>query len=502
MHVLVLAMAQDKKAAARFFEMQHFEAALEEYALLVDKHPTDPLFNYRLGICYLNTDIDKSKAIPYLEKVTSLTQYDPNALYLLGRAYHYNYEFDKAIIAFSRFIELGAGNLNNLKDAGLQIEYCQNAKELQKYPVNVSFENLGPSINTVYSEYLPFVPVDESFLIFTSRRNEHALRKSNGELYADVYIAPSVNGKFTSAQPLSGLHDENMEEAVVGLSNDGKVAIAYMEIPGAESDLRFALIGEKQVLRVIPLDPKINSKYTEISATLSADSTAIYFSSDMPGGFGGMDLYICRMLPTGKWSVPQNLGPFVNTIRNEDFPSISPDGTTLYFSSDGHTSVGGYDIFKAEFNEEKQRFMSVRNLGMPINTPDDDMNLRMSENGRHGYLSCLRPEGRGGLDIYRLVFLEEEPQYTVVKGAIKRSDNGQFPEGVFITVSRSSNGELFGEYQANQRSGKYVIILPPGKYDLFAEAEGFEGWSTQIEILGQDAFVFEKELDILMQPNP
>lgn len=493
--------AQDRKLAAKLFDAGNFESALEEYSLLQEKKPNDLLYNYRLGVCYLNTNISKAKAIPFLEKVCAQPKHDPNARYLLGRAYHLNGEYDKAIAAYSKFLEIGGGTWENLKDAGRQIDYCQNAKELVKFPLKVTFENLGKTVNSAYPDYLPFLPVNESFILFTTRRNDGSSERMNGGYYSNIYISNTENGKFQKAVPLDNINTKDQDENIVGLSNSGDVAILYTENPDRLGDLMFLPRRDGQFLTPLKIDEKINTRYTEIAASISSDSSSIFFASNMPGGFGGIDIYVSRRLPNGKWSDPQNLGPSVNTLLDEDFPSISPDGMTLYFSSKGHTSMGGYDLFRAEYNPEKNRYMNVRSLGYPINTPGDDMNFRVSEDGKYGYLAAVRPEGNGDLDIYKVTFEDVESRYTVCKGYISSSDSTLRPEATFITVTDLSTGELFGEYQPNQKSLRYVMILPPGRYSIFVESEGFSGKMETLEIFGQSDYRFEITRDIQLQPE-
>ncbi|MBX7093941.1 MAG: tetratricopeptide repeat protein [Flavobacteriales bacterium] len=492
--------AQNKKQANKYFLAGNFELALDEYAALAEIQPENLLFQYRLAVCYLNTNISKTKAIPCLEKVISAKKFDANALFLLGRAYHFNMEFDNAIAAYNRFLETKDGNAENKKEAGRQIDYCQNAKELVKFPIEVEFENLGQGINSAYQEYLPFVPVNESFLLFTTRRNDGSNVRPNGLFYSNIYYSKSENGKFTRPVPLE-INTPDQDENLVGLSNNGEVAVFYRETPESIGDLFFLSKKDGKFSVFNRIDPKVNTSYTEIAATISADSSSIIFASNMPGGFGGIDLYICRRLPNGKWSDPQNLGPSVNTIYDEDFPSISPDGKTLYFSSKGHTSMGGYDLFYATYNEEKNRFMQVRSMGYPLNTPGDDMNLRISENGKYGYIAAVRPEGFGDLDIYRVNFKDAESQFTVIKGYIKSTDSTARPEAVFITVSNKTTGEIMGEYQPNQRNGRYVIILPPGNYSLMIEAEGFSGRMEDLEVYGMESYQFEVLRDFILTPE-
>ena len=184
----------------------------------------------------------------------------------------------------------------------------------------------------------------------------------------------------------------------------------------------------------------------------------MYFASNRDGGYGGVDIYVTKKLPNGKWGLPQNLGPTINTKFDEDFPNISNDGKTLYFSSKGHTSMGGYDIFKASWDNVKRIWTTVKNIGYPINTPEDNMNYRESKSGRTGYISTLRANGLGDLDIYSVTFNEVDPEYTVVKGFITTSDSSHIFTDAAISVLDLQIDEEYGSYLPNPNTGRFIII--------------------------------------------
>jgi len=195
-----------------------------------------------------------------------------------------------------------------------------------------------------------------------------------------------------------------------------------------------------------------------------------------------------------------NLGAQINTPFDEDFPSLSPDEKVLYFSSKGHTSMGGYDIFKSDFDAASQKFVGVKNLGFPINTPEDNSNFRISENGRYGYISARREDGLGDLDIYRVTFNDIEPNYSVLHGMIKFSNESSKPafSEVFITVNETKSGELVGTYIPNGNTGRYVIILAPGIYSISVEAPGCKSMMESINILDKSSFRPEMDKDFVL----
>lgn len=482
-----------EKTANDYFLKNNFEQALKEYQNLLKNDPTNDKYRYRIAVCYLNTNIDKTKAIEYLEQAVKNERADANTYYLLGRAYHFANRFDEAINMYETFKKISAGTPYNIKDVEKQIEYCYNAKELVKYPIDVTFQNLDENINSKFSDYYPFVPTDQSYIAFNTRRDDGSSKNSEGKYKSEVYIAKEKNGKFTRAKSIgSNVNKFDGDEEIIGMSADGKLMLFLFD--NEEEGFGDIFIGHfdgKEVSKLTKMGKEVNSKYTEIAASLSSDGESVYFASDRPGGFGGIDLYVTKKLPNNEWSAPQNLGPTINTPEDEDFPNISPDGKTLYFSSKGHTSMGGYDIFKAEWDAEKRTWTNLQNIGYPINTADDNMNLRISETGRYGYISALREGGFGDLDIYRVTFNEIAPRYTVLKGFIKDAEGNYLTGNVNISVTDNQSMEVYGDYIPNPYTGRYIIILPAGNFNILIEADGHSNYSEDIEIFDNNSYIPE-----------
>lgn len=485
----------------------NFEGALDDYLSLRENDPNNDKYNYNIAICYLNTNINKAKAIPYLETITRKPKFDPNALYLLARSYHYAYRFDDAIKAYTTFKQTGRGNVENLKDVDFQIQYCINAKELMKFPVNVTFENLGANVNSPYADYYPFVPNDESFIIFNSRKPEESSEKlkADGSYAASIYISKESNGIFSKAKIFeTPVIKKDGEQEVIGLSGSGDVMLFYYTNFKGVGDIYISDNDKGKSFKTPEkLSDNINSSAEEIAACINNDGSLLYFASNRAGGLGGTDLYMSIRLPNGSWGPAQNLGPEINTLFNEDFPNISPDGKTLFFSSNGHTTMGGYDIFKAEKDVVTKKFSNPKNMGYPVNTPEDDYNFRMASNGRFGYMAALREGGLGDLDIYRVTFNDVEAQYSAVLGDIFSADSTQklnFMD-VFITVNDSKTNEIVGTYLPNPHSGRFIMILSPGIFDVTIEANGFKTLSEKINILDKSSYKFEIKRDIILNPE-
>lgn len=497
------AQTNDDKALALDAELklkaENYEEALEDYLSLISTDSKNEIYNYNVGVCYLNSNINKAKAVPYLEIVTRKEKHNPNADFLLGRAYQYANRFEEAIASFNKFRESGKGSEENLKTVDQEIQYCLNAKELIKFPVDVSFQSLGKNINSEFSDYYPFVTENESYIVFNSKRpvKKGAAKSENGQYLNSIFVSKVVFGAYMEAsvigEPISA---GNSGEEIIGMSGKGDVLLIYKPDNKGAGKIYSTTMGSDGYFSKPELLPSpINDKGDEIAACISADGNTIYFASDREGGFGGTDIYVCRKLPNGKWSDAKNLGVGVNTPQNEDFPNISPDGQTLYFSSKGHASMGGYDIFRATWDETKKRFVNPRNMGYPINTSYDDMNFRISKSGKYGYLASVRGVGMGDNDIYRIVLNEADVDYTVIIGQLTSKDKSSINyRDVFITVNDIVTNEAVGNYMPNPANGRFIIIVPPGKYNINIEAPGFKNSSVPIEVYDKSSYQSQKNL--------
>lgn len=480
-------------------KLGNYEDALTDYLQLLNEDPRNESYNYNVGVCYLNNSMNKAKAVPYLEIVTRKEKHDPNADYLLGRAYQYANRFDDAISVFQKFKQEAKGTVFNLVDADLQIQHCINAKELMKFPVDVIFQNLGSNVNSVYSDYYPFVTSNESFLVYNTKRAEkNAEKLENGNYNNSIYISRVVNGEYMKASPIGApinAGNEGME--VIGLSENGDNILLYMPEGAGKGNIFISKLDAQGMYgKPEKLDAKINSGGDEIAASISSDGNTLFFASSRKGGLGGTDIYICKKIGK-KWSDPKNAGPEINTPYDEDFPNISPDGKILYFSSKGHTSMGGHDIFKSNYDETTGVFSSPKNLGYPINTTDDDMNFRISKNGKYGYIASAKNGGQGDFDIYRVTFNDVETDYSVVIGEFSTKDNAEINySDVFISVNNNISKELVGNYLPNPATGRFVVILPPGKYQMTIDAPGFKTVTKNIEVFDKVSYQAEINMNI------
>ncbi len=476
------------KATSFLFD-DKFEMALPVLLEMDSLYPGNANVYFMIGFCYLKSPDNNSKnAIKYLEmaSVSTSPEYQegyyketkaPMEVILhLAEAFQQNYEFGAAIATYERYkSDINLKEVNVIKDIDHQIEVCNNAMDMVKNPVNMTVSNLGGTINSPYPDYAPVVSADESTIIFTSRRPESTGGKKtdDGKYYEDIYIAEKDNFEWQKPKNIGAPINTDDHEATIGLSPDGQELLIYKyEKNVGFGDIFFSkLFGERWT---VPqrFGSDINTPSFEPHASMSADGQVIYFISNREGGFGGKDIYLCKKLPTGDWGLAQNIGKSINTTYDEDGVYIHPNGSTLFFSSKGNKTMGGFDIFFSEFDNESNSWSPPQNMGYPVNTTRDDIFFVPSADGKRAYYSSLKKEGFGDLDIYMITFPEQkEIPLTVYKG-ILTDESGKVPANVIITVKDNENGELIGNYTPNSATGKYLFILSPGKnYNVTYESD-------------------------------
>jgi hypothetical protein len=468
---------------------------------------TNANINYKIGVCFLNTASDKQKALHYMRIASrgisnNYDPYDPhvkkapaNTFYYLAQAYHYNYQFDSAIQFFESYKSLlGSRDPVMTADIDMRINWAKNAKEFLASPLPVTISNMGDSINSDKPEYGPVMSVDENTIIFTSRR--FGMTGIDGQYYEDILISEKKDdGTWTSARPISPYINTVTNEASISLSTDGTLLFIYRDDNGGDIYTSTNMNGAW--MSPVPMGGEINTKYWETHACLSADGNTLYFVSDRPGGYGGRDIYRCVRLPTGAWSKALNLGPTINTAADEDAPFIHPDQRTLFFSSTGHKSMGGFDIFFTAKNDS-DKWTEPINVGYPINTPDDDIFYMTSPDGKRAYFSSVRQGGYGDKDVYMAVLDQPKTQgLTLLKGKIYNADGSPLTQKIDIIVTNSMDGSLNGNYKPN-RNGNFTIILSPGNtYQISYLVDDKEFSNEILDIpAGSEFEVIERAIDL------
>ncbi len=398
---------QDAYFEAEYFLLsEDYTDALPYYQGIYAAMPDNDNIAFRIGLCYLNIEGKKNLAIEYLEKASvnptakyregllRQTQAPYEALFFLGDAYRVNYMFEKAKDAYQRYRStLLPNDKDNLAFIDQQIAGCDNAPAIMAKPIKFSVESLGNILNDSRDNFFPVVADDgKSIAYMTSMKFYDAIMYSKlvkGEWTTPVNITPDLQSD--GDQYVSCL---SISRNLLFLSKDDNI----------NSDIWVSKFNGEKWEPATKLRKEINTKYWETHAYISDDGTTLIFASDRPGGFGGLDLYISKLNAEGEWGTPVNAGPEINTPMNEDRPFLIDNGKKLYFASQGHYNMGGYDIFSSE-QQSNGLWSTPVNLGYPLNTPDDNFFFCPSDNGKEGYVALTREnEGAGKEDLYRIRF--------------------------------------------------------------------------------------------------
>lgn len=410
--------AQDNKELARqqveigdeiYFEQKAPEVAKEFYILAVQADPDNIKANYMAAKTITET-INKGEATPYFLRVYELDpDYTFDLLYSIGRAFQYGMEFEDAIAYYQEYLiklEKESDYRGDDKIPANQVKRriyeCENGLEFISNARNFSIKNIGSEINSSSLDYAPVINADETMMIFTSRRKEGNLNENvydDNFAYEDIFISHKVDGKWTPAENIGETVNTLYFESNLALSADGQQLYVYRDDNNGDiyvSDRKSDGTWSKPE----PLSDNINSSYSENSVSIAPDGQTLYFSTNRPGGYGGLDIYKCEKDRRGMWGKVTNLGDKINTPYDEDGVFIDYDGKTLFFSTRGRKGMGGYDIFKSEYDPDTDTWGEPINLGYPINTPDDDIFFVSSKDGKRGYYATVRNGGIGYLDIY------------------------------------------------------------------------------------------------------
>ena len=472
-------MAQflDPREAKEHFNKGNYKAAMSVYRKLLQKDKSNAEYNHYLGVCYLRTNIDKTLAITYLEKSTKHAKVNPEVYFDLGLGYQYGLKFKEAIASFEKYRELGGKERADQVDR--RIETCNNGKQLVRNKLSIVFEKLGTNINSKYPDYYPFVAKDESFIVFTSRRG--GVLEFDGFYQSDIYLASYAENGFLKAGRGNGNINSDFDDQAVGLSDNADRLFVYIDNIKEVGDIYVSKKDGNRVGKITKLGSNVNSTALETSCSISADGNTLFFTSSRDGGEGGLDIYMSRRLPDQTWGLPQNLGPQVNSKYNEDFPTLSADGQTLYFCSEGHNSMGGYDIFTSQWEGESNSWSNPMNIGYPINDPMDNRTISFLDDGKTAYISALRTGGMGDLDIYRVRF----PYQVVIRLQLPTDDPANpVVKDAYVQIDNPSL-EMPLSFGANQKTGFYTLIINnPGVYTLTVEADGYELHEETIDLKG------------------
>ncbi len=500
---ITFAQEEMMRVAEDHLKKGNYIAAYNIYKRYADKDSMNAEANFGAGFCVLEIPMDKRESVKYLERSMRAGIKNKDAMFFMGMAYHYNLNFEMALAAYNEYLNEEKGSL--LGEVGRYIENVKNAQKVCKEPVSVLYENAGPQINSQYPDYYPMITPSESFMAFTTRRKKNvgARLEFDGFFPSDIWMSKVSGGEFKAAENMGRGVNTPYDEQLVGMSYNADKVFVYRDNVYDYGNIYFSDYSEreKEYMKAIKYDEVINSDAFESAASVSADHQTVFFSSDRKGGYGGTDIYMTRLLPNGHWAIPQNLGENINTKYNEDFPNLFYDGQTLYFASQGHNSIGGYDLFKSSWDPEANSWTKAENIGFPVNTPEDNMTISFTKDQLHAYISTYREDSYGLQDIYRITFLEKDPRRTVYRCKLKKKDTEQVIRYAYVSVIDNETEQEIGNYAPTPSTGSMILALQPGSYHISIESDGYEILETDIVVKGKSDFKDEQIQEFVLTPK-
>ncbi len=481
----------------KFYSSGNLREALKYYHVLHDRKPKDEFIQYRLGLCYLYKSDEPDKSWELLSPLeNSKNKKLVNLTFYLGRAQHIKGNYEEAKNYYTKFLATQKDTTTDIYARGKYfLQQTFSAQDIAKRDVELKKNDViqivlqNKNINSEYDEYMPVTDADETKVIYTYRGakskggmlNENGEPDPNGTFYGeDIYESVKTpDGEWGASHPIDNLNTERNDGAVA-ISADGQTLFLYRNRPDSLGNIYYSRLVGNEWSTPAALPGGINSEYWEGSACLAFSENMIIFSSERPGGYGGRDLWRSVKLPNGKWSLPVNLGPSVNTQYDEDSPFLFYDGITLYFSSNSTRSMGGYDVFYSTLQKDSTWSLPV-NLGTKVNTPFDDKFYVINASGSHGYYSSMRKNGIGQQDIYLVTPGHfNNTSAFVLKGIVYLNDT---PGYSYITVKFSDQTSEPSNFNSNASTGKYLLVFPlTFKYDVTFEADGFVPYNMSLNL--------------------
>ncbi len=474
--------------AEKLFQYQSYSEALPLFLELEKEGAQIDYLNYKIAKCLIESEEvnDKVKSLDYFYRVRE-NEFDelPRNYYQdLGDAFFIDEQIEQALLSYNKHLDLVQRDKRALALVRRKIATAKRAFDLMRIPKNVRIERLGESINSKYTEYNPVVSADESVMAFTLLR---PVESQTGERLAEeIYISYNKTGAWSIPEKVEVKTENNYGTA--GLSPDGQEMMIFIGDRTSGSIYKIRKEGDGWT-RPVPVFANIQSRYMESTASITPDNQTIYFASNKPGGYGGMDIYKAEKRKDGTWGRPVNLGPPINTKANEDAPFIHPNKKLLFFTSDGHEGMGGNDIYKTELVDGQ--WTEPKNMGYPINTTANDSYFTLIADGARGYFSSDRKGGYGGQDIYVMDMPEgyETIPLTMIKGKILDAETGKAPLTKIYMIDAETSEKIDWVYHPNKETGEYLVILPPNKnYDMIIESEGYLPYTLNIDVPNQTEF--------------
>lgn len=470
----VLSQNKDTERADKLFARYEYVDAAQQYLELVNKGKADVYVYRQLADSYYNV-FNTVEASRWYAKVVESSDADSEVYYRYAQMLKAEGKYQESNAQMQRFSELSPNDQRArafMENPNYVPKLLGRDKVYEVKPLDVSSDK---------SEFGPVLYGNR--LYFTSARNE--ARKTYGwneEPFLDLYTADrNADGTFTKAEPLSAINTQ-YHDGPLSITADGKTMYfagdSFREKKFSRDREQHLKLGRNNLYRAtMGVDTWSNierlsistADYSVANPSISRDGKLLYFSSDMPGSIGGVDIWRVVVNADGSLGIPENLGPAVNTEGNESFPYIDDDNTTLYFASNGRPGLGGLDVFKIDLSKSD----SAQNLGKPVNTEKDDFSFTYNQDLSMGFFASNRS---GNDDLFSATALCSLELITRVTDA----KTGAILSGAKVSVLDDKNNIIASE-QANAQGEVTYMVECNKAHVIQASYQGYESGTFPVK---------------------
>ncbi|MFN0031173.1 MAG: tetratricopeptide repeat protein [Flavobacteriales bacterium] len=482
-------------AARHEFNENNMRGSLTIYREVLQADPANAQALYGTAECHYF--LKKYKlAEEYLDKAVAANarvSTETNLFY--GQIYHRTAQLDKAISYYTKYLELQRPKTYEHEVAKQLIEQCQFAQEMMARPADVNIENMGEEINSRFDDYTPSITADGKLMVFTSRRSDTkggAIDEAGDyKFFEDIYYSTwdDATKQWTRAQGVEGELNTETYDAVLSIMPDGNGMYVYKNTVTTTGDIYYSTYNKTdQVWEAAAKMPRpINTSYYEGSVSITADGNTLYFISEQPDGLGQGDIYVSTK-KSGQWGSPKNIGAVLNTGDDEKFVFIHPNGKTLYFASNGHQTMGSYDIFKTEWLNGA--WSVPVNLGYPINTVNEESTFSLTSDNKTMLIAAEYDNSLGERDIYKI----DVSRYALIAAGYERSSFGQIQcnveeaasgkaiKGAVVKVMNATSGRVITEVETDKAGQARVNVPGNFKYKIEVSLNGEEPQTFEVDL--------------------
>jgi tetratricopeptide (TPR) repeat protein len=460
------------KDANAYFYFEDYEEALALYLKIYNQYTDNFNLDYRIGICYLNIPGRKHKAINHLERAAQNinrryneqllreTRAPLDAIFYLGNAYYINGYLDKAQQTYDLFLsQIRNERRYDMEYFKHQVDGIKRSRVIQNYPVNFMRSNLGETINNNFPNYNPVVSGDGRTLAYTTKQR----------FYQAIFVARKEGNDWGKPQniTLDLVVDGNC--STLSLSYTGDELYLFKDVDHV-GNIYVSNFKEGKWSPMKKLNENINTSYYETHACVSADGTKLYFASNRMSGYGDMDIYVSEREPNGDWGPAKNMGSNVNTRFNENTPFLTTNGNTLFFSSEGHNSMGGYDIFFSQKQNDGSWSKPI-NLGFPINSTDDDLFYHPIGDGSMGLMALFGDDAYGETDIYQIEIYLPKYQKSIISSSDFYTKKDDLPKKTLVVDTLNLRGVALLDPSKPEH---LEYLNSDKKFTLFFDGRGYK----------------------------